>query len=147
MRYRKTIKSRLGELSGVRRWLRVRLQTAGVDGAAIRKSELAITEALANVVQHAYHGEESGVIHISLVVDRSLIRLVIRDFAEPFTPLNSGGPEAQPRLSSKGGLGMSILRQSMDVVRYEHPPPTGTRLTMERRRELLTPGAGEGLLP
>ena len=147
MRYRKTIKSRLGELSGVRQWLRVRLQPAGVDGAAIHKLELAITEALANVVRHAYRGEESGVIHISLLVDQSLIRLVIRDFAEPFTPLDCGGSEAQPQLSSEGGLGIYILRKSMDVVRYEHPPPTGTRLTMERRRELLTPGAVEGPLP
>ncbi len=147
MRYRKTIKSRLSDLAGVRRWLRVRLQAAAFDDTAMHKMELAITEALANVIRHAYRGEEAGVIHISLVVDHSLVRVVIRDFAEPFTPLDSGDAAAQPHPSPKGGVGMYILRQAMDVIRYEHPPPTGTRLTMERRCHSPVPDAPRGPLP
>ena len=59
MRYRKTIKRRLGELAGVRQWLR--LQAATVDEAAIRKMELAITEALTNVVSNMLIGGRSPV--------------------------------------------------------------------------------------
>ncbi len=137
MRYRKTISNRLEKLERVREWLRPRLVVAGVDQASVRSIELATTEALANIMKHAYAGSDASVINITLTVDPALVRVAIRDFAEPFQP-DPAKETLAPEPSPSGGLGMYIMRQAMDHVAYEQRSPTGTTLIMEHHRRPST---------
>ncbi|MFQ5595366.1 MAG: ATP-binding protein [Anaerolineae bacterium] len=126
------IQSRLERISDARRWLTEHARAAGFAEDAILDLRLVVSEALANVVEHAYGGASDQEIRLALVIDDEKLCLIIRDFGRKFDLAHYTAPDLdQP---SEGGYGVFLMHELMDEVTYDTSPPTGTKLTLVRYR-------------
>lgn len=86
------------------------------------KIEVALEEALVNIIQHAYK-KNGGKIELTLKIDpKSHIEIGIRDWGSSFNPLLEG-PKVDPTASleerREGGLGIFLISKLLDDVLYE----------------------------
>ncbi|MCA8920987.1 MAG: ATP-binding protein [Planctomycetes bacterium] len=109
------------QLSSVRGLVKDLLETSPFDSTWRNKIVVAVDEALANVVEHAYEGDR-GEIQILLELDHSRLQVVIRDSGVKFNPGDRLQSEIDIhehiRKGLKGGLGMFLMQQIMDEVRF-----------------------------
>ncbi|HTE60618.1 MAG TPA: ATP-binding protein [Solirubrobacteraceae bacterium] len=85
---------------------------------------LAVSEAVANVVAHAYAGDASGVIDLSATASPFEVAIVVRD--------RGGGLDAA-RGSHGAGFGIQIIRRLAQHVALDDSA-SGVALTMRFRR-------------
>ena len=82
---------------------------------------LVIEEAVVNIIHYAYPKEEHQYIYLSAHVHEGSIVLVLTDTGKEFDPTLA--PDADITLSADereiGGLGIFLIRQIMNEVRYE----------------------------
>jgi anti-sigma regulatory factor (Ser/Thr protein kinase) len=104
-------------------WICDSVRLMGFNRSALQKIELASEEALVNIIRHAYQ-ERPEKIEIDVkIVPKSRVEIVIKDYGPPFNPLKE-----KVNLSDKleerepGGLGIHLMRQCMDEVRYQREP-------------------------
>lgn len=111
-------------------------EAAGLDERAVYAVELAVDEACSNIIEHAYGGEGRGDIEIAWRISSDGLTVTLRDRGRPFDP--AAVPTLEPRGSLKErddrGLGLHLMRQLMDEVRFEFTPDSGNVLTMLKRR-------------
>ncbi len=123
-----TIASRLAELGRARAWVSDHARAAGMTEQAVNELRLAVSEAVANVIEHGYRGEPDHAIALHLDVDDTKLVLTIHDDGEPFALEGYEPPDFdEPR---EGGYGVFLIRSLMDEVRYETPAGGGTTLTL-----------------
>ncbi len=132
-------------LSGARDLVSAVAKRFGFDDTACGQLALAVDEALCNVIRHGYDRRPDGRIWVSLWPcsdDEGRpggIRIVIDDLAHQVDPEKIRGRELED--IRPGGLGVYIIRQVMDAVRYEKRSEGGMRLLMTK---LLAPNTGDG---
>ena len=92
-----------------------------LDSSTAMSLNLALEEAVTNVINYAYPPGTKGTGEIRATVGEHTLQFTLTDEGTPFDPTSS--PEvdisldvAQRRI---GGLGIHLVRQIMDVVRYE----------------------------
>ena len=123
----------LDRVAHARRWASQRAREEGCSQEVLTSLELAIAEALANVIEHSYEGEGPTEIHLTLDIDDKTLTLTIRDFGKKFDPSTYEPPDlAQP---SEGGYGVFLIREVMDEVVYDGSFESGGRLTLVKYRE------------
>jgi len=107
----------------------------GFDDLQINRIELAVDEACSNIIDHAYGGQRGEiVIEISGERNHSLL-IVITDQGKPFDPgsVQEYVPSTSLDEAKVGGLGLHLMRQTMDQVCFEFGVPgVGNRLTMQK---------------
>ena len=115
------ISSEARNLSDVRQTLGDLLAGTPFEGQLQNKLILAVDEALANVVEHAYSGDP-GDIQIVFEIEPGNFRVTIRDNGHQFNPMDRiNRPldiQQAIQLGQKGGFGMFLMRQIMDEVHY-----------------------------
>ncbi len=81
---------------------------------------LAIDEAVANVIEHAYEEKNIGYIDILADIDERKLSFTICDNGKSFKPKLMKKLDIQEFIKSgkKGGLGIFLMRQVMDEVKY-----------------------------
>jgi sigma-B regulation protein RsbU (phosphoserine phosphatase) len=93
----------------------------GFDMSATMQINLAIEEAVVNVMNYAYPEGSVGNITIEVKSDGSEVSFIISDTGTPFDP--TARPEVDITLSAEdrsiGGLGIHLIRQIMDHINYE----------------------------
>lgn len=95
---------------------------------------LAVNEALANVIEHAYDGDTTRDIVISMGLielgpaARTAMKVVVRDFGRQVDPACIKSRELDE--IRPGGLGVHIIKTVMDDVAYRCVPEGGMELTM-----------------
>jgi len=101
---------------------------------------LALDEALANVIRHAYHGDPDGPIEVNCWVSGDRLE---------FTLLDQGDPPEPARLAphplddvALSGRGTHIIRSIMDEVCYERVP-AGNQVRLSKRLPAATAGPRE----
>lgn len=84
------------------------------------KVTLAVDEAVTNVIEHGYEGERDGSIEVEIAYDATLFRVIVRDNGKSFNPEVVSDPDITEhvKLGKKRGLGIFLMRQIMDEVRY-----------------------------
>jgi anti-sigma regulatory factor (Ser/Thr protein kinase) len=94
---------------------------------------LAVEEAASNVIEHGYKGK-GGPLAIRFERLGEVVTICLRDRAKPFKPGKVSRPDTQIPLEDRpvGGLGLHLMHQLMDEVRYE-TLPEGNLLTMIKR--------------
>lgn len=117
-----TIPARFDQLQRASAFVRDIAAAAGLRGPQLNKIELAVDEACANIIEHAYAHKPDGEIRIHAHVEpghRIVITLI--DTGEPFDPEaillhdpESGLDDLQAR-----GLGLFLIRRAMDDVQFE----------------------------
>jgi len=97
------------------------LLDVGVNPEILPDIQLAVDEAVTNIIRHGYAGKP-GTIKISCSVDEGMVRTEIRDSAPPFDPLIIPDPDLTADLADRvvGGMGIFLIRKVMDAVTYEY---------------------------
>lgn len=82
--------------------------------------QMAVDEAVTNVMEHAYRGRGDGRIEIDCGVSGRELRIEIRDRGDPFNPNTIQEPNIHSPLSERaiGGLGVFFMRKLMDRVEF-----------------------------
>jgi serine/threonine-protein kinase RsbW len=91
---------------------------------------MALDEALANVIRHAYHNRRDGVIELECRETADGIEAILSDRGD--APDQSKICARTPGSDQPGGLGTHIIRDVMDTVSYEETP-AGNKLIVTRR--------------
>jgi serine/threonine-protein kinase RsbW len=93
--------------------------------------ELALTEALANAVEHGCGGdpEKHAQVCVGCDPERGLL-IVVRDPGAGFDPSQVPSPIEGQRLLSTGGRGIFLINRLMDEVDYAHG---GTEIRLRKR--------------
>lgn len=94
--------------------------------------QTAVDEACANIIDHAYGGENIGNISISVSKIKNGIQIVLQDTGEPFDPGEVPEPDITSPLEirKERGLGIFFMRQLMDKVLFEFSQNEGNTLTL-----------------
>ncbi len=122
------IDSQMEETVRARHWTAKHARLAGFDSASIFEIELAVGEALANVIEHAYESQPGQEIHLLVDIDDYKFCLNIRDFGRKFDTANYRPPNLD--VAKEGGYGVYLIEQVMDEVNYSSPKGKGTQLTL-----------------
>lgn len=98
----------------------------------IHKIVLAIDEAVTNIIEHGYNKGDSGSIDIEAEWDGDRFQVVIRDSARVFNPESIPAPDMAEHVKAgrKKGLGLFLMRQIMDEVRYRYKDGVQNELTL-----------------
>ena len=102
-------------------WIRTHLETSGLSDVEIRRIELALEEALVNIISYAYQkdrGEIELKYHLS---PGEFIELTIKDTGQPFNPMQqvkTVDPSATLEETEEGGLGILFIQNLMDKIEY-----------------------------
>lgn len=116
----------LSELDPMMNWVREQATRVGFAPAEVRKIEIALEEAIVNVIHYAY-SEKRGMVDLSChLLPGEQIVFTIKDTGDPFNPLlqkQRVNPDDPLEQREEGGLGILLIREYMDEVRYErwHP--------------------------
>lgn len=94
----------------------------GFDMMMTMNLNLAIEEAVVNVMNYAYPKGTRGEVHIEIQADAQKFTVIIRDSGIPFDPTTQ--KEVDTTLSAEerpiGGLGIHLVRQIMDHIDYRY---------------------------
>jgi len=97
-------------------------EAAGFDMGMGMKMNLAIEEAVVNVMNYAYPKDVKGTVSIDATISDKGLKFVISDNGTPFDP--TAKAEVDTTLSAEergiGGLGIHLIRQIMDSINYEY---------------------------
>jgi serine/threonine-protein kinase RsbW len=110
-------------------------RAAGLDEQAVCQIQVAVDEACANVVAHAYREMEPGDMELCCQIREQCLVIQVRDWGRGFVPEDVPEPDVTAPLEERdlGGLGLFLIKQYMDEVQYEFDPEEGNELTMVKR--------------
>ena len=96
-------------------------EEVGMDMAVAIQMNLAMEEAVVNVMSYAYPADTVGDVTIEAVTIADQLQFTITDCGTPFDP--TAKAEVDTTLSAEerpiGGLGIHLVRQLMDSITYE----------------------------
>ena len=83
---------------------------------------LAVEEAVANVMNYAYPKDTVGEVRVDASVADGLLTITITDSGTPFDPTQKEDPDINLPAEERpiGGLGILLVKQIMDTVTYQH---------------------------
>jgi serine/threonine-protein kinase RsbW len=111
-----------GELAPIRRVVAELARELGADEEAVARIALAVNEACANVVSHAYRDDEAGTVEVEAWAKGSDVVFSIRD---------SGTPLAQrPAGTTGAGLGLYLIASMSDDCELRNPDEGGTEILL-----------------
>ena len=103
--------------------------------------QMAVDEACANVIEHAYAGQLNGEISIACRLVNQEMVVTIRDHGRAFDPQAVPRPDLTTPIEEReeGGLGLYLMDRLMDEVKFEFHPQRGNKLVMRKkvRRDTL----------
>lgn len=108
---------------------------AGLSDDLLFPLHLAVEEACANVIAHAYAGAAPGPLGLRFEAAPDRVAVTVSDDAPPFDPADAPPPRLDADADRPvGGLGWHFIREMVDEVRHESGPGRGNRLTLVKLR-------------
>ncbi len=97
-------------------------QELGLDSCAAYSAETAVDEACSNIIEHAYGGEDKGIIEFTYLTENNQLTVILRDHGKKFNPSKARKPNLSASLKDRPshGLGLYFMQQWMDEVRFEY---------------------------
>jgi len=126
-----TVAARTENLARVRCFVRAAAAELGANPDAVDDLVLAVDEVVTNVIMHGYQNREGTVdVEIERKGDDAIVR--VRDQAPPFDPTRVPEPDLNVPLEERpvGGLGVFLIRQMVDEMRYRAGIQGGNELTL-----------------
>ena len=80
---------------------------------------IAVTEAVNNAIKHGNSGNRSKNVYISLFLDESLIKFVVKDEGTGFNYESLPDPTAPENLEKPGGRGIFLMKHLSDEVEFK----------------------------
>jgi anti-sigma regulatory factor (Ser/Thr protein kinase) len=122
------------DLAAIREFVAQTGHDLGLDEDLIPDLQLAVDEICANVIEHGYNGQ-CGEIEITIEPIPNGVRTQVRDWGVAFEPQQVPTPNVTSPLEQRplGGLGLFLVRQMMDDLRFEFDAQNGNTVTMVKR--------------
>lgn len=110
-------------------------QQAGLEPPDVAKLELAVDEACANVIEHAYGSDVTKEVSVRASFDSDSVQIVVIDRGQGFDPNSIPQAELEKLITARksGGLGMRLMKKLMDEVHYQIIPGEKNELTMIKK--------------
>ncbi|MDY6903486.1 MAG: ATP-binding protein [Thermodesulfobacteriota bacterium] len=110
-------------------------RTKGLDEKVITRIDLAMEEVLVNIIKYSYTASEnSGDITVSCGLSGSagnrMFMIEIRDTGIPFDVTQKDPPDVEAAIDDRqiGGLGIYLVKKTMDLVDYQRQGDTNVLL-------------------
>ncbi len=117
-----SIRNDLAYLAVVRDAVGAAVIASGFPITTINRLQIAVDEAVTNIIEHGYRGRPSGSASIKLRLEVGPERFLIEiaDEGAVFDPRGSADVDiaAHAATGNSGGLGVFLMRRIMDVVDY-----------------------------
>lgn len=97
-------------------------ETTGLDERAVYHCQMAVDEALTNIIEHGYELEgDDHNIEVATTITPGTFLITITDDSPAFNPLEHEAPDPEEPLDSRepGGWGIYFIRRLMDSVTYQ----------------------------
>ena len=128
-----TLTNDIQEVAQLAAFVEEACEKAGMDASTTMQMNLAMEEAVVNVMNYAYPKGVQGDIVIEAEEMGDRVRFVIIDGGTPFDP--TAEADADTTLSAEerpiGGLGIHLVRQIMDKISYQYTDKQNI-LTLEK---------------
>jgi anti-sigma regulatory factor (Ser/Thr protein kinase) len=108
-------------------------EAIGWDESESRAIMLAVDEALANVIRHAYHSRADGLIELECRESADGLEISLLDNGD--APDRSKICAREMDCDQPGGLGTHIIKKVMDSVSYEESPEGNRFVACKRLRK------------
>ena len=134
---RLTVRSDPRLLGSIRRMVRGWLEACEIDESRAAKAVLAIDEACANVIRHAYKGQSDQSLEVSLHAEVEYLQFQISDQGEPCPPeCVERRPLQTPDIDElqPGGLGVQLMYEVFDEVDFCPGAVCGNCITLRLNR-------------
>lgn len=135
----------LATLAQVRDLVGNAVRKGGFQAHYLNRLQIAVDEAVTNIIEHGYEGKPRGAAHIqiSASVSPDEFRIVIIDQGTAFDPNTLGDVDIDSHVANgqAGGLGVFLMRKIMDVVDYHYETGKRNRLLLVKYR------TGTGAIP
>jgi len=126
-----TVPSNPKYLSAIRAVTVAMAELYGVADKVVEELKLAVDEACANVIRHAYGGDTNQKIIVKFILKKGF-EVVIEDSgikARPEVIEGRNLDEVRP-----GGLGIHLIRRAFDIFAFDEGKKRGNRLRLIRNR-------------
>ena len=121
MNWKLTLNNQVEQISLLAGFIDTIVDEAGIDPSLSMNLNLALEEAVTNVVLYAYPEGTEGSVDIDAQIMDNVITFTITDSGVPFDPTQK--EDADITLSAEerpiGGLGIFLVKQLMDSVSYQ----------------------------
>ncbi|MBN1231046.1 MAG: ATP-binding protein [Anaerolineales bacterium] len=107
---------------------------AGLSTRDVYTLQVAVDEACANIIDHAYGGEDLGSIDISCSQVEDGVEIIIKDEGNPFDPDSHPDPDFTKPLEElpSRGAGLMMMRKCMDNLDYSFSPEGNTLILYKK---------------
>jgi serine/threonine-protein kinase RsbW len=108
---------------------------AQLEEPEISNLELAVDEACANVIEHAYGHDITKEVVVRAKFDEESLRISVIDEGRGFDPGSTPQDSVEQLIHARksGGLGIRLIKKLMDEVSYEIMPGQKNELHMTKR--------------
>jgi serine/threonine-protein kinase RsbW len=130
-------------LEEIREFCKRVLRSYAIEEKELRHLILAVDEASANVVEHAYPPGKTEYLELAVSIQGTLVSVELRDRGVPFDP-RVDGPASVPETFSRGGYGLELIRRTVDEIHYQRSAEGENVLTLKKRVSLSRAGDGNG---
>ena len=135
---RLAITNDLTALWRVRELVKHGVERGGFPAQYLNRLQIAVDEAVTNIVEHGYPDQPPGAatIELLLTVDRDAFRVDIQDHGQTFDPGELGDIDIRRHVEagSRGGLGVFLMRKIMDLIEYHAETGEKNRLVLVKYR-------------
>ena len=116
-----TLTNDVSQVTGLAEWVDEMGNALELDQAFVMKINLAVEEAVVNVMNYAYPKGETGEVRIEANAGETELQFTITDSGLPFDPTSVSEVDITSSLDERpvGGLGIHMIKQIMDSVTYE----------------------------
>ena len=129
------IRNDIQSLPLVNEWIEQCCEEAGLGLDWVMKFQLVIEEMVSNVIFYAYDSQQQeAAIELRFTWEAGTVSILLRDWGKPFDPTSKEDPDITLSAEDRpiGGLGIFMVKQLMDEVRYERVGSSNL-LTLQKR--------------
>ncbi len=129
------IRNDIQSLPLVNEWIEQCCEEAGLGLDWVMKFQLVIEEMVSNVIFYAYDSQQQeAAIELRFTWEAGTVSILLRDWGKPFDPTAKEDPDITLSVDDRpiGGLGIFMVKQLMDEVRYERVGSSNL-LTLQKR--------------
>jgi serine/threonine-protein kinase RsbW len=122
------------DLADIRHFVEATGSQLGLEERVIAALRQAVDEAVSNILLHGFQGQ-AGPLKLDIGRDGADLWVRLRDKAPLFDPNQVPPPDGTVPLPLRppGGLGLPLIRQAMDELRYRPLSDGGNELTLVKR--------------
>ncbi|MFQ5822656.1 MAG: ATP-binding protein [bacterium] len=91
---------------------------------------LAVDEAASNIIKHAYNDQKDQLIILKFQLLKDRLEVKLRDFGQKVDPKTIKSRDLED--IRPGGLGVHLIKSTMDVVIYDNSLEKGNQLTLAK---------------